>query len=162
MDISQWIADLASEDSTLRASAAQSLASLGEAAGAAAIPLVRAAGDDDEAVREWAVAALEQMGAPAVEETETLAQLLSSPIADCGYWAATLLGRLGPDASAAVPQLIWGLGERRDLAVRQRCAWALGKIGKAAASAAGALGQAAQSDDPRLARLAQKALDELR
>jgi hypothetical protein len=81
---------------------------------------------------------------------------------DVGYWAATLLGRLGKQAAPAVPVLARVVCGGVDLTVRQRVAWALGQIGPAAAEALAALQQAATSDDLRLARLAQQAIDLIR
>ena len=67
--------------------------------------LVWAAADEDETVREWAVAALEAMGAPHEADAPDLAQIVGGDGGDAAYWAATLLGRLGPRAAGSVPQL---------------------------------------------------------
>ena len=56
-----------------------------------------------------------------------------------------------PDAVAGSPHL----------PVRQRAAWALGEIGPAAAAAVPTLQKAAGDPDPRLARLAQEAIDQI-
>jgi HEAT repeat protein len=86
-----------------------------------------------------------------------LVALLTGPDPLPAYWAATLLGRLGEGASAAVAALATTLGAA-DLAVRERCAWALGKIGPAAGAARDALRRSAAGSDERLARLASEAL----
>ena len=71
------------------------------------------------------------------------------------------LGRLEARAATAVPALSTALAHHAELAVRQRAAWALGKVGPAAASARDALTQAAASPDPPLASLAHEALDSI-
>ncbi len=86
------------------------------------------------------------MGPPSTSDVETLAGLLTADNADVGYWAATLLGRLGSDAVVAVPALATAVAESRHRVVRQRAAWALGKIGSPAIEAVGALKQAAIMD----------------
>ncbi len=69
----------------------------------AVVPLARACGDQEETVREWAVAALEELGAPPVADLAVRASLLADQSVDVGYWAATLLRRLGEDAAPAAP-----------------------------------------------------------
>ena len=108
--------------------------------------------EGEEEVREWAVAALEDLGAPPVANLHALASLLGDQNADVGYWTATLLGRLGADAAPAVPTLANALSTSSYSAVCQRVAWALGRIGPAAASALDALRQASAGDDPRNCR----------
>ena len=80
------------------------------------------------------------------------------PKPDVAYWAATLIGRLGPDGAASVPALIAALEDSPHQNVRQRAARALGKIGPGAAAAKDSLQKAAAGDDPRMARLAERAL----
>ena len=125
----------------------------------ATLPLVEACGDDDSRVREWAVAALEELGAPPAEIIDQLTEIATGPEPLGAYWATTLLGRSGGDAAAAVPALATCVASAQDMAVRERAAWALGKIGPAALSAREALQQAAAGGkDSRLARLATEAL----
>jgi HEAT repeat protein len=128
---------------------------------AAAVSLVRACGDVDEQVREWAIGALEQMGAPDVADAVALAELLAAEQGAVRYWSATLLGRLGEQAGAAVKPLIGAVDADADAAVRQRAAWALGRMGRVAAPAKESLTRAASSGDVRLARLAKEALQNL-
>ena len=144
-------------DADSRRAAAEQLAQLGPDAAPAAVALVRAC-DDDESVREWAVAALEGMEAPPASDVERLAELLADANALSAYWAATLLGRLGDKAAPAVSALAAALDAGRDLSVRERAAWALGQIGPAAAAALSALKLAAASGEARLARLAEQAI----
>lgn len=160
-DISQLINGLNSSDVSERAAAAEELSLLGTEARPAATSLVRAVGDDEE-VTEWAVAALEEIGAPAGDDLPALQELLADENADVAYWAATLIGRLGPASSRSADALAAVLKSERDVAVRQRCAWALGEIGPAASSAADALALAAESSEARLARLAQASLASVR
>ena len=153
--------ELVSPDVSRRRVAAEQLAQNLDAAREAAVELARAAGDDDEQVRQWASTALEDLGAPRAADVPRLVELLSYDRADAGYWAATLLGRLGADAAPAVPDLAAALGPERELGVRERAAWALGRLGPAATAARGALEQAAASNERRLARLAREALGRL-
>ncbi len=156
--LSQLINDLNSKEVGPRRAAAEGLSRHTEAS-AAAVSLVRACGDPDEQVRQWATAALEEMGAPSAEDASALAELLEESSADTAYWAATLLGRLGEQAAGAVAELARTVENDNEIAVRQRAAWALGKIGRPAAGAADALRHAATANDPRLARLAKQSLE---
>lgn len=162
-DSLKLIADLAADDLAKRRQAAEQLSQLGPAASPAAVVLVQCAADPDEEVREFVVAALEDMGPPAQDDMDELMTLLGHESPDVGYWAATLLGRLGKVAAPAVPSLISALTGGSNLAVRQRAAWALGKIGHPAAKALDALQTAATAtDNPRLAKLAQQAIEQIK
>jgi HEAT repeat protein len=162
-EISMLMLQLNDPAAGVRARAAEELARLGEEARGAAVPLVRAAGDRHEEVREWATAALEELGPPAPADLASLAELLASEEADVVYWAATLLGRLQFEAAPAAPALCAALHAQRPHNVRERAAWALGKIGRPAGDAAAtALEQAAADSQPRLSRLAQQALEQFR
>ena len=134
---------------------------LGPDARAAAVPLAWACSDQEGEIRGWAVAALEELRAPPVADLAALASLLADQSADVGYWAATLLGRLGEDAAPAVPALASALSGSKHSSVRQRAAWALGKLGLPATGALDALRQAADDDDLRLARLAGRAIEQI-
>jgi HEAT repeat protein len=149
---------LASTDAEQRAEAAELLSRAGEGAAAAAVPLVAACGDADERVREFAVAALEDLGPPLAADIPTLIKLVDSADPLAAYWAITLLGRSGKIAAEAVAVLVASVESSADLSVRQRAAWALGKIGPAAGAARGTLKRAAGQGDERLARLANEAL----
>ena len=149
---------LASTDAEQRAAAAEQLSQAGEDAAAAAVPLVTACGDANERVREFAVAALEDLGPPLAADIPTLIKLVDSPDPLAAYWAITLLGRSGKTAAEAVAVLVACVESSADLSVRQRAAWALGKIGPAAGAARGTLQRAAGQGDERLARLANEAL----
>jgi len=157
-DANALAADLGSADPGVRSTAAENLARMAEAAAPAAAELVRACGDANEQVREQAVAALEDLGPPPAEAIGRLIELVGHDDPLAAYWATTLLGRAGEDAARAVPALAGCLASPADLSVKQRAAWALGKIGAPAASAREALDRAAGDADPRLARLATEAL----
>jgi HEAT repeat protein len=86
--------------------------------------------------------------------------LLSAEHPDVAYWAATLLGRLESEASGAVSQLMEALGSSA-LAVRERAAWALGRIGPRASKALPLLRKLSRDSRPRLARLAAEAIGKI-
>jgi HEAT repeat protein len=157
-DANALATQLGSADGGVRRAAAEHLARMAEAAAPAAAQLVRACGDADEQTREQVVAALEDLGPPPAEAIGQLIKLVAHGDPLVGYWATTLLGRAGEDAASAVPTLAGCLASSADLSVKQRAAWALGKIGPAAGSAREALNRAASDADPRLARLATEAL----
>lgn len=157
-DVSTLAARLASNDADARAKAAEQLAQLGSDAANAAPALVLAVADDDERIREWACAALEEIQPQACDSNAFNASLHHGN-ADVVYWSVTMLGRLGDDAADAVEKLVNLMRSSSRAHLRRRAAWALGKIGPSAATAATALQQASESEDPRLARLAKSALD---
>ena len=157
-NLAALIAALQSDDTATRIEAAETLCHLGGAARPAAVSLVRSCADESDEMREWVVAALEELDPPDVSDTERLARLTTDETPDVAYWAITLLGRLDEDAALAVDQLARALSTHSALAVCQRAAWALGKIGPAASSALDALDAASAGDDPRLAQLAARAI----
>jgi HEAT repeat protein len=152
------IEHLSAPDAEARASAAEALCRAGESAASAATALVAACGDEDDRVREWAAAALEDLGPPPGEQIAELTMLAAAKHPLVAYWAVTLLGRGGEGAALAVPALEACLAPGTAIEVRQRACWALGKVGPAAASARAALTAAASDADPRLSRLAGEAL----
>lgn len=162
-DVLRWAEMLRNPDPAARQQAAEQLARLGPQAQTAALALVQACADDSAEVGEWVVNALEEIGPPAARDVRPLAHLLGHDSADVGYWAATLLGRLGAHAVEAVPALTAALLAPLDDSVRQRAAWALGKIGPSAEGALATLEEAADDEgDPRLARQARRAIQQIR
>lgn len=157
-DLRALILALAAMDPAKRLEAAEQLMQMAEEAAPAAVALVRAAGDENEEVREAAVGALEGLGPPPAELLPELTALLRDSQPDRAYWAVTLLGRLEAAAAPAVPDLVQVLGPPAPIEVRQRAAWALGKLGPKAVSAKPALEAAAGDRDPRLSRMAKEAL----
>lgn len=158
VDIATLVASLTDRAAATRIDAAERLCRAGAAASPAIVALVSACGDDEAEVRDWAVAALEEIGPPPAGMVHELEHLLRGGQPLVAYWAATLLGRSGQAAASAVEALTDCLTTATDSAVTQRAAWALGKIGPAAAAAVAPLRHAAAGQDPRLARLATEAL----
>jgi len=156
-DQAKWVSDLNSSDVSVRATAAESLCAADAGSTRAAIALVKACADN-ESVQIWAVSALEGLGPPPIEAIEPLSNLAADDNALVAYWAATLLGRLGRQATTSQTALANVLTTSTDDSVRQRAAWALGKIGADTEDALNALAKAADSGSERLARLAQSAL----
>jgi len=156
-DVGTLARQLQSGSVAQRAAAAEVLCRLGEGAGAAADAIVRACADD-ELVSQWAVAALEAMGPPPAASAHALAGLASDADERVAYWAITLLGRLGAAAESLTDVILSALERSPHPSVRQRAAWALGRIGKRSAAVVAALGRSRESQDPRLARLADQAL----
>lgn len=128
--LEHWIAELRAKSAELRATAAQKLATLGEQP-TAAVPLVAALDDADEQVREWVVAALESLGPPRTGDLTDLITALAARHSLQVYWAATLLGRLGPSAAAARAALDQVAATHDDPNVKKRAAWALDRIAAA-------------------------------
>ncbi|TWU39212.1 HEAT repeat domain-containing protein [Novipirellula artificiosorum] len=162
----QWTAQLKSLEQHQRAEAAEALAQMGPDAAPAAIELVEACADV-EAIQTWSVAALEELGPPPPDQIHGIAELAGDANPLVAYWAITLLGRAEADAAAYQDVLIDAVRSCESIAVRQRAAWALGKIGAASKesiseNAKAALKTATQSSDPRLARLAQTSLEQCR
>ncbi len=155
-EIEKWRDDLRHSDPATRASAAENLCYAGTDARCACTQLVAACGDD-EAVRTWAVAALEEMGPPPLESLAELEKLAASEDELVAVWAVTLIGRLESDAADAESLLVRLLEESESLAVRQKAAWALGQLNASSDAAVAALKRASQSEDKRLARLAADA-----
>ena len=155
--IRKSVARLTAATAEERAEAAELLCRAGTAAAVAAVPLVQACGDEADGVREWVVAALEELGPPPKTDVPALATLAANAHPLVAYWAITLLGRSGADASAAAAVLA-GCLESGEPPVAQRAAWALGRIGPAAGVARVPLERAAAATDSRLARLAAEAL----
>ena len=162
-DVTVLAQQLHDKQVVVRARAAEQLSTQGEEAREASVDLVQACADE-ESVSSWAVAALEQLGPPPVQAIPQLGPLVASSHELVAYWAVTLLGRLKSDGSRgrAGPGCCPALENSPHLAVRQRAAWALGQIGDRSAPTIAALEQAQNAADPRLARLAAQAIEQLR
>jgi HEAT repeat protein len=128
-----------------------------------ATTIVQAAGDADDQVRAWAADTLETLGSPKLGDLPGLMQLLTiSQEGEILYWAATLIGRLGPTAHRATEILTNTVRLSPYLPVRERAVWALGRIGPRAKSASSLLREVSAKGPPRLRRLATEALESLR
>ena len=160
-DLSSLIVSLHSELASERQAAASKMLQLGPDAKLAAVALVEAADSDSETC-DIVTAVLEDLGAPDVEMTESLATILKRPTLDSPYWAATLLGRLEAEAAPAINDLTTAAAEHPQKAVRQRAVWALGKIGPPASAALETLEKISGEEDPRLVSLAQDAITNIR
>jgi HEAT repeat protein/lysophospholipase L1-like esterase len=125
------------DDPFARAGAAFALAGIGAAAKSAVPALIDELDDADERVRARSEDALGRIG-PGVEFVAPLARHVSDTASPGRGLAAETLGRLGPDARAAVPELIAAVPDARS-DVRWRAIWALGRIGSASAPAVPAL-----------------------
>ncbi len=109
------------------------------------VTIVRLSGSSNDEVRMWSAEALETAVTPTESDVPALIQMLESAAdGEICYWAATMLGRLGPDAVAAVDALETCLRESMYLPARERATWALSQIGPPAAAAVPALKEAAE------------------
>ncbi len=122
--------------------------------------IINLAGSRDDEVRMWSAEALESSVQPQATDVLPLVGLLGRDVDDgeIGYWAATMLGRLGRDAASAAQALETCLRESMYLPARERAAWALSQVGDAAAIAIPTLREAAETAPPRLSRLAAETL----
>jgi len=158
----QWSAWLNS-DSPQRQTDALRQISGGDAVFGVAVRCVELAGCRSDEVRMWAAEALETSVKPQPSDAKPLAGLLAGGgDGEICYWAATLLGRLGPSASCAALELEACVDRSPYLPARERAAWALSRIGPAAAMAAATLRRVAADGPPRLRRLATQALESIR
>ncbi|QDU95763.1 HEAT repeat domain-containing protein [Lignipirellula cremea] len=153
--------ELCSTNAQRRVDAAEQLSLLGHQASPAVIPLLCTLRDSDEQVREYVTSALENLGPPPTNQLGHLVPMLQDENLDIGYWAATLLGRLGRIGGPAAESLADVLQHSTHTVVRERSAWALGEIGKEASVALDQLHRTAQGSEPRLARLAQEAIEKI-
>jgi len=112
--------------------ARKELARIG-AAGVAALLAVADEGDEED--RRGVAETLVNMGPPGVEG---LTKLLGHAAPDARRYGAWGLGKVGPAARGAVPDLILALGDA-DTHVVAQAAWALGQMGPAAHDAVPAL-----------------------
>lgn len=147
-------------DLAQRVTAAENLSLMGPDASFAAVELVEACADD-EAVRNFAVAALEELGPPPNDSRNSLTELVAHSDPLVAYWAITLLGRLGTTAKSSQDDLASALAGARDSSVRERAAWAMGQVGADSETAIGQLKTAAESSEARLARIAKASLDQI-
>lgn len=158
----RWVEALSGDSPIRQAETLRRIASQDAVSGVSAV-CVRLAGSRDDDVRLWAAEALERSVRPRVTEVSELASLVRQPAdGETAYWAATLLGRLGPDAAGAADALENCLRSSDCLAAREQAAWALSRIGPEAAQAVPSLNLVAGDAPPRLRRLAMQALDAIR
>ena len=120
-------------DPLVRAGAAYALGATGAAARDSALKLIERLDDPDERVRWQAGEALAEIGLDA-DLVGPLVRLVRDAVGPGRGLAAEALGRVGPGARAAVPDLIAAASDPRP-EVRWRAVWALGRIGPAAGAA---------------------------
>ena len=157
-----WAEALDSPSLELCIQTLQKLAAAGKVTGLSA-GIVALAGSSDDDVRTLAADVLESTVTVQSDEVPALVRLLiETSDGEVSYWAATLLGRMGRDAAIAVPSLEHCLSRSLYLPARERAAWALCRIGKAASPAMPTLRSAAMDGPPRLKRLAIEALEAIR
>lgn len=124
--------------------------------------VIRLAGSRDDFVRAAAAQALESSLRPSPVEIPALIALLSDRSdGEIGYWAATLLGRLGQEAVDAAPALCDCLTSSSFLPARERAVWALKKIGPAASDSIPALRAVSELGPARLQQLCREAISEI-
>ena len=119
-DPQRWRLELKDSNSKIRTAAAGNLRYAGSNSVAACV--------DVEDVQNLAAAALEDSGISLVDSIDSHEPLknLSDPLA--GYWATTLLGRIGKIASRSQSILSMAVSDSPHLSLQERTAWALGKI----------------------------------
>ncbi len=128
--------------------------------------VVALSGSSHDDVRMWAAEALERTITPTANDVTPLIEQLKTALesaedGEISYWAATMLGRLGGDASGAAEALRGCLDDSMYLPARERAVWALCQIGDAAAIAKESLQRVAKDSPPRLKHLANEALRRL-
>ena len=161
MDASTTIQALTGNDLTKRREAAEACAKNAGLTQAAIIPLCGCCHDEDEQVREWSSAALEESGPPAIEELPALIELIQAP-KSTAYWAVTLIGRLEREGAPALPALVVVIEDpKASREVLNRALWAVGQIGEGDQSVRSAVERAVKSENPRTSRLAAAALAKL-
>ena len=120
-DPQRWRLELKDSNSKIRTAAAENLCLAGSNS-------VAACGDVED-VQNWAAAALEDLGISLVDSSDSLKPLINSSDPLVGFWATTLLGRLGRSASRSQSNLSMAVSDLPRLSVQECTAWALGKIG---------------------------------
>jgi len=91
--------------------------------------LLSALTSPDQSMLDWGTEALENCGPPRIDDAEWLSVQLLSNASDVSYWAATLLGRLGDNASKYQQSLVkLAVDTTRTPYVRQRAIWALSRM----------------------------------
>ena len=124
-----FIASLRSTDTETRIDAASELMVCGDECQHLAHEVLFALADEDEEVRELTAGFLEELGPPSAKALPSLIQQASSMNTLVSYWAITLIGRLGSDATDATAQLNRIADDSTlDSELRSRASWALERI----------------------------------
>jgi HEAT repeat protein len=111
--------------------------------------------DDDKETCRQAAAALGMIGPAAESAVGSLSEALQSPSIEVRVFAVDALGRIGADASAAIPAIVAEMDLPPDhinyaplAGFRRDAARSLGRMGPAAQAAVPALGRALKNEDP--------------
>ncbi|WP_442485456.1 HEAT repeat domain-containing protein [Aeoliella sp. SH292] len=150
---------LQSPDVALRRQAAEHLSQNPDAAMELPVDLVKAIGDSDRQVMEYAVATLEELGEPSPLHLSRLSELIVDENPDVQYWAVTLVGRTGPAAVEYATRLAGVVASKAEPQVRERAAWAIARIGPAASPVRRLLEPFRDAEPSSLARAVRKALE---
>lgn len=164
----QTVSRLSDGDRAARIEAARRLAQATDTPPDAAGCLVRTLdGPFDDELFPWVEAALENITSPPQSQVEPLVAILEryserKTEPDAAYWAATMLGRIGREASGAVSALVPLLERTDHPQIQLKAAWALGKIGPLAKASLPHLNRtAASAADPRVVIFARQAVQEI-
>lgn len=158
--ITDWIKKLSDEDATKRVQAAEALGNMGEGARLAFSSLFEALKDKNPLVRRAAAQALEKVP-PHKDDLGLLREACKSKRepAAVRVQAARALAKLGPQAHAALPELV-GLLKEQDDEVRLAALEAVVAIGPEAKDAA-VLAEGLQSSNPQVVKLTTQILGRL-
>lgn len=155
----RWVNLLRSTDTTQQKDALREISACEDVSGCTLECLALIASHHSE-VRMLASEALETSIKPAADDIRRLtAQLIGTNDGEVCYWAAILLGRLGPIAGSAVDALEICARDREYLPARERSVWALCHIGTEAESALPTLLEIADDAPARLQRLSLQAIE---
>lgn len=139
------IAALGDDSQPVVLAAAHALSRLGREAVPALVPLVK-----DRRLGRWAVVILSEVGPDAAPAVDSLRAALARADEDFTQDIVVALGRIGPEASAAAPELI-KIVEDQQHKLRVPAAFALGNI--RAAAAAPVLTKVIQEEDEKESKL---------
>jgi HEAT repeat protein len=133
--LEQWCKEIRDRDPSFRENAIRTVMLYGRDAQKLAGPyLVSELTDDDTSCRVNAVIAIGVIGLDTKDLANGIKALtgnLTNTQAIVRYQAAMALGRLGPDAKAAIPQLAqYTLNDRQSWELRRAAAFALGRIAR--------------------------------
>ncbi|HEV3262006.1 MAG TPA: HEAT repeat domain-containing protein [Gemmataceae bacterium] len=128
-DVADLVKALENPEAKIRAKAAAALGAKGPDAKLALRSLVKVVKTDtDDLARRQALEALDKIGRPDNADLSFLRDYLRDQNTDLRGFAASALGKLGPDARGAAPDILPLMADRA-ASVRQQAARTLGKVG---------------------------------